>query len=319
MSKTRFTVLLALSLSFLLSFSALGAETQQDSIPEKSIFTENNADMQVYRTDFDDLYQVNVDNGAKTEIFYEKTTNGCIYALMVNGSFVPYPSLLTSDGTLYISADKLSWLIGNEADSETFERNTYTFEKNGNSIQVNSYSRSAVINGVETEIEAFSSPLYNYDGNDENIYVPLRHIIEALGGTVEYVQDFEKTYGDGLIGSYDTAVNMAIIEMPPYNDEVYTIEEGLEILMDSSKETYEYVKSYLTETGRSFSNVDPDYDPTDIKYIGSMGRYYVYHLNNFEGLPLMINKYTGEMFSGKPGLPFISISKGFPNIGWLYQ
>ena len=70
MSKTRFTVLLALSLSFLLSFSALGAETQQDSIPEKSIFTENNADMQVYRTDFDDLYQVNVDNGSKTEIFY---------------------------------------------------------------------------------------------------------------------------------------------------------------------------------------------------------------------------------------------------------
>ena len=112
---------------------------------------------------------------------------------------------------------------------------------------------------------------------------------------------------------------MAIIEMPPYNDEVYTIEEGLEILMDSSKETYEYVKSYLTETGRSFSNVDPDYDPADIKYIGNMGRYYMYNLSGFEGLPLMINKYTGEMFSGKPGLPFVNISKGFPNIGWLYQ
>lgn len=319
MSKTRFTVLLALSLSFLLSFSALGAETQQDSIPEKSIFTENNADMQVYRTDFDDLYQVNVDNGAKTEIFYEKSTNGCIYALMVNGSFVPYPSLLTSDGTLYISADKLSWLIGNEADSETFERNTYTFEKNGNSIQVNSYSRTSVINGVETDIGAFSAPLYDYEGMDENIYVPLRYIVETLGGKVEYVPDFESTFGDGLKGKRDASVNMAVVEMPAAGAEIYSVEYGLNALISSSKETYEYVKSYLTETGRTFSDVDPDYDPTDIKYIGNMGRYYIYHLSGFEGLPLMINKYTGEMFSGKPGLPFVNISKGFPNIGWLYQ
>ena len=313
MHKIRFSSVSALLISLLFSITAFGADSGVSCLPE------NNADMRIYRTDFDNLYQINIQSGGETSVFYEKAADGGIFVLMVNGSFVPSPSLLMAENTLYISADKLSRLIGNEADPSTFELNTYTFKKGDSSIQVRSYSRTAVINGVETDIGAFSAPLYDYEGMDENIYVPLRYIVETLGGKVEYVPDFENAFGDGLKGKRDASVNIAVVEMPAAGAEIYSVEYGLNALISSSKETYEYVKSYLKESGRSFGGTDLDYDPADIKYIGNMGRYYMYHLSGFEGLPLMINKYTGEMFSGKPGLPFVNISKGFPNIGWLYQ
>ena len=314
-------VLFSLALSSMAFASETVLETTASPSAETYTFTENNADMQVYQTDFDGLYNINMygPNENLPYTFYEKSVDGSIYTLMLNGSFVPYSELLTSKGTVYISADKLSELIGNEADSSTFESNTYTFKKGEKTITISTNSTMAVINGTETDIGAFSSPLYAYNGKDEDIYVPVRPVIEALGGSVEYVADFEKTYANGKRGKYDAAVNIVIVEMPSEHDKVYTVEEGLNTITALSKETYESVKSYLTETGRTFSDTDPDYNPEDIKYIGDMGRYYVYHLKGFEELPIMVNKYTGEVFSSKPGLPFVHISKGFPNIGWLYQ
>lgn len=292
----------------------------QEISSDKS-FVENNADMQIYSTDFDGLYNINIyEYGENLPVtFYEKAVDGNIYALMYNGTFVPCPELLTSKGTVYVSASKLSEFVKNEADPSTFEKNYYTFKVGENSIQINTNSTNAVINGEKTDIGYFTAPLYNYNNGNDELYVPLRPIIEALGGNVEYIQNFQETFADGITRNYSAVVNIIIIEMPTENEKVYTVEEGLDILIPLSNETYEYVKSYLKETGRTFSDADPDYNPEDIKYIGDMGRYYMYQLNGFEEFPLMVNKYTGEVFSCKPGLPFVSISKGFPNIGWLYQ
>lgn len=335
MLKKKFITVSALLLTVVMSSSAFAADTaaeaqttqeaqevqETQTAQETAPFAENNADMQVYLTDFDGLYSVNIYGPGENlpVTFYEKSVNGSIYALMLNGSFVPCPGLLTSNGTVYISAYKLAELIGNDTASAENKDNIFTFKVGETTLEINNNSRSVTVNGVKTDTDMLFFSLYDYGGRDEDIYVPLRPVIEALGGKVEYVSDFEKTYSDGSRGKYDAVVNIVIVEMPSAHDKVYTVEEGLETLVGLSKETYEYVKSYLTETGRTFSDIDPDYDPEDIKYIGDMGRYYVYHLAGFEELPLMINKYTGEVFSAKPGLPFISISKGFPNIGWLYQ
>lgn len=341
MLKKKFTVITALLLTSSVIFTAFGADTgntantavssvsetavsAETSVPSEvkaAAYAENNADMQVYLTDFDGLYSINIYGPGENQpgTFYERSLNGSIYALMVNGGFIPSPGLLTSNGTVYISVDKLYELIGGDFSSATNKDNIFTFKIGENTLEINNNSRSITVNGIKMDNDILYTSLYNYNGKDEDIYVPLRQVIEALGGSVEYVSDFVKTFGDGSKGKYDAAVNIVIVEMPSDHEKVYTVEEGLETLIGLSKETYEYVKSYLTETGRTFSDIDPDYDPADIKYIGDMGRYYVYHLKGFESLPLMVNKYTGEVFSGKPGLPFVSISKGFPNIGWLYQ
>ena len=54
-------------------------------------------------------------------------------------------------------SDKLSELIGNEADPSTFESNTYTFKKGEKTITISTNSTMAIINGTETDIGAFSA------------------------------------------------------------------------------------------------------------------------------------------------------------------
>lgn len=99
-------VLFSLALSSTAFASESVPETTASPSAETYTFTENNADMQVYQTDFDGLYNINMysPNENLPYTFYEKSVDGSIYTLMLNGSFVPYSELLTSKGTVYISA-----------------------------------------------------------------------------------------------------------------------------------------------------------------------------------------------------------------------
>ena len=48
-----------------------------------------------------------------------------------------------------------------------------------------------------------------------------------------------------------------------------------------------------------------------------LDRYYIFELEGYETLPILFNKYTGELYSHKAGRSFIIIDEGFMNINWL--
>jgi len=54
------------------------------------------------------------------------------------------------------------------------------------------------------------------------------------------------------------------------------------------------------------------YDLYRITYTGkSIGRYYIYTMDELEHCPIFFNKYTAEIFSSSPGVPIFSLAEGF--------
>lgn len=284
---------------------------------EKVSWEENNADIAVYDTDFKDLYEIDYLNTATGiyESTYEKDVKNGIRLLMVNGGFVADPgTILYDDGVVFISANKLAGAIG--VNIRTFQDENYGTTisiKNGNSTLTMNYY-SADFNGESLNIK------YGLERINGDVYVPLRLVVEKFGGKIEYIKD----YVDSICNVYYTMdhpeINMIVVEMPSNHEKTYTVDEGLSEIKEMSVEEHDYVVDYMKEIKQPFDENNPDYDPLMIKYTGNnIGRYYVYELEGFEDMPIFFNKYTGEVYSNKPGLPFVNIEKGFPNIGWLYQ
>ena len=105
--------------------------------------------------------------------------------------------------------------------------------------------------------------------------------------------------------------------MPSEYYKIYTKEQGLSSIVQLSQKEYSQINDFLNSCGREFGS--QNYDPCDIKYVNSIGRYYIYELDGFNGYPILFNKYTGEIYGNNTGRPPVFISKGFPNISFMYQ
>lgn len=304
------SILIVLLLSLVTTFSTALAEGNVS-------WEENNGDIAIYTTEFKDLYNISYLNTVTRieEDTYEKNVMNGIRLLMVNGGFVPDPgTLLYDDNVVYISANRLADVIGVKIQTYNDDYGISISMKNdSSSLTMKEYGYIADLNGEKIEMQDCLEYI-----NGE-VYVPLRFVVEKFGGKVEYIHDYINSICHDEVYEDAPDINMIVVEMPSNHEKTYTVEEGLSIIKGMSVEEHDNVVEYMKEINESFGE-EPDYDPLSIKYVGyDIGRYYVYELEGYETLPIFFNKYTGEVYSNKPGLPFVNISKGFINISWLFQ
>ncbi len=158
---------------------------------------------------------------------------------------------------------------------------------------------------------------------------------EALGCAVEYHRDGLMFASGGGIKGYGSQyyfdradrrsiINCVTIDRPEKGAQELTPEQCLERVQAASQEAYLQTADYLRLTNREFDDINKDYNPLNIFYAGfTVGRYYVYGLEDFHAMKMYLNiycnKYTGEIFAEKAGLPFVNVDKGFINVSWMYQ
>jgi len=239
---------------------------------------------------------------------------------MINGGFVPYPNIKIINDRALTPVKNILEPFGAKIEQDG-ENQTILITKGDTEISFKIGSIQADVNGDLKELDAALSVI-----NGE-VYVPVRFVAEALGADVEYIAGLSnggvilnrgRTGGDV---SSSSDVSVISIEMPEQAHNVYSPEEGLVKVKESSAAEYQVLLDYYKLGNRTFDdNFNKDYDSQDIMFTGLVyGRYYVYRLCAFPDYNIFFNKYTGEIFSERAGLPFLNISKGFINISWMYQ
>ena len=262
---------------------------------------ENKADISIYKTAFSDLYDISFLNETtnQEESTFEGDVKNGIRIVMVNGGFVPDAKTLLKDGIVYIPLSKFAEIFDFDVKYDSYSFEMTIQNSNTNIVIPNIENIKAYINGKE----CFMPSKVEKVGNE--FYVPLRFTAEAFGGAVEYIENYMSFMDkDTYIDLPD--IHVISVEFCDQVETTYTINDGLEEIILLSLEKYNQIEN------------KSDYDPENIFYIGkNIGRYYIYKLKDFETLPIFFNKYTGEIYSEKSGLPFLLIDKGFPNINYI--
>ncbi len=113
-------------------------------------------------------------------------------------------------------------------------------------------------------------------------------------------------------------INIISISMDENKQETYSIQEAESIIKKVSLEKYDQIVKGLKERDIIDYENENIYDTSAIRYTGyDLDRYYVFELKGYESLPILFNKYTGELYSHKAGHSFMIIDEGFININWL--
>ncbi len=281
-------------------------------------WTANNFNLAIYLPGsvFENAYEVSYNN--KTVETPPENTES-IDLLMVNGGMYPNADIQISDGTALLRADILVDCFG--AGVDTTKNDKLTISLDGVRIEMTMGTRSATINGKPSDM-----PI-SYKLIDGNPYIPIRFVCEAFGYTMGY-HGSGSAFGMGKSetpyaterGNSKALVNIITIERPEKDAKELTPEQGLNIVKAASHNTYLDTADYMRLSQRNFDENYPDYDYNNINYTGLIvGRYYVYSLKDFDDMNIYFNKYTGEIFAEHAGLPFVSVSRGFINIPWMYQ
>ncbi len=275
----------------------------------------NNPDVAIY----DDpqgigVYEVEYDNigGEQTGL------NDTVRLLMINGGFVPNPSILVENERTLVPVRTISECLGAKVYYDDKTRDIKITDTDIE-IQLKINSDKANVNGKQQTLDCSAMLV------DSKTYVPLRFIVEALGATVQYIPmlNYETSINTAQYGTRYLArenVSVVVVEKTTDKEKIYSVDEGLTKIKKASSDAYSQLLEYLKVINEDFSEIKEDYDSQAVYYANfDIGRYYVYKLEKFERYPILFNKYTGEIFCEKAGLPFTNISNGFINISWLYQ
>lgn len=278
-------------------------------------WNENNFTIGISQTEFEGVFGINYldEDAQQYETFYEKSPTGQIFLLTVNGGYLPVPDIMaTSKGNLYVPLEHLE-PIGITAETIKNEDGTKILLKYGKDTLLLAKNRTPEKNGEAVEIKF---PAVEMLG--EKIYVPVCFVAEQFGGTVDNIDDFSKEFCNESM-RISLKISLIGIEMPMEQIDSFSIEEGLQAVIESSITEYEGLLTLLEERGESFTESDPDYDPRAVCYSGKkFGRYYIYKLSGFEDFPIFFNCYTGEIYGVQPWDIMFSVTQCFPNIRKLY-
>lgn len=261
---------------------------------EKAEWTENNMRIHMRNTGFQQYYEVdylNVEEG-QFESDYVCSINDSVYLLMIDGGFVPFPDLLLCEnGTVHVPFDVIEKPLGITLEQKE-ERGKAAVKRNDMELRLNQSTLEM------TEING-------------RIYVPLRYVAEAFGCEVGYVSDYRREFCRDEERGTLSQIRMITVETPKAHEKIYTKEEAMMILQELSEREYRQITEDMAELGQSFAG----YDPTAIFDSGKdLGRYDIYQLKGFEGLPVFFNRYTGEVYGSNPYTGLISVSEGFSDI-----
>lgn len=275
----------------------------------KNFWSENDMNVAIYDpyVSDDGFYHVEYLNN-EAEMVSEEDS---IRLLMINGGVVPYPDIKVINNRMLVPLKVFSEQMGAKVDWDE-ENKTIDITEDKTKIRLTINNHKASINNNIKTIDATPVIL------DGKIYVPVRFVAEALSADVQYISEFSK-YEDWKKKTVNS-VSVVTIEKPNKKAKVYSIEEGLMKVKETSVEEYNALLIFLKEGNRTFDDICKDYAAQDIVYTNqTVGRYYVYRLEAFPDFNIYFNKYTGEIYSECSGLPFLSISKAFINISWMYQ
>ena len=281
----------------------------------KRKWEENNFNLNLGTTAFDGVYERSYLDAEErqTVSIYDKVIDDSVYLLMINGGFVPEQDILRGwrGNTLYVSTENLECL-GIKTIFDTDNRDIILhYLDNTLVLHLNSYT--ATFNGKSIPIENPVELL------DKKIYVPIRFVLEQFGGKVQYVHDYEKTIChrdlENLFKIHMISIEMVNDKQQPH----FLPEDRIDKIKELSVARHSQVVDLLKERGQTFTEENKDYDPFAIYYTGKkLGRYYIYELKGFEGLPIFMNQYTGEIYSENPWTPIVSIEPQFPDLCKLF-
>ena len=274
----------------------------------------NNLELSIYKTEFKDLYEIEYHSSedGKHRFSYEKDVKNGIRLIMFNGSFVKDPGTVIQDETVYISLQKFAYMTGAEVTINRGQSVSININYNGQTLFVKSYSNTdAVLNDKSISMpRRFEMVLDDY-------YIPLRFICEVFGGEVNYYADYIYNFQHDVRDDVPS-INIIAISMDQDRRVTYSIQEAENIIKIASLEKYDQIIEGLKERNIPDYKNKSIYDPNAIRYTGyDLDRYYVFELKGYESLPILFNKYTGELYSHKAGRSFIIIDEGFININWL--
>ncbi len=291
------------------------APDKNTTVQTKYPWNENNFTIGISETEFEGVYGINYldEDTQQYETFYEKSPAGQIFLLAVNGGYLPVPDILaTPKGNIYVPMEYLE-PIGITAETIKNEDGTKILLKYGKDTLLLAKNRAPEKNGEAVEIKFPAVEML-----DEKIYVPVCFVVEQFGGTVDNIDDFSKEFCNESM-RISLKISLIGIEMPMEQIDSFSIEEGLQAVIESSITEYEGLLTLLEERGESFTESDPDYDPRAVCYSGKkFGRYYIYKLSGFEDFPIFFNCYTGEIYGVQPWDIMFSVTQCFPNIRKLY-
>ncbi len=291
------------------------APDENTTVQTKYPWNENNFTIGISETEFEGVYGINYldEDTQQYETFYEKSPAGQIFLLAVNGGYLPVPDILaTPKGNIYVPMEYLE-PIGITAETIKNEDGTKILLKYGKDTLLLAKNRAPEKNGEAVEIKFPAVEML-----DEKIYVPVCFVAEQFGGTVDDIDDFSKEFCNES-SRILPKISLIGIEMPMEQIDGFSIEEGLQTVVESSVVEYEGLLTLLEERGESFTERHPDYDPGAICYSGKkLGRYYIYQLEGFEDFPIFFNRYTGEIYGVQPWDEMFSVARCFPNIRKIY-
>lgn len=272
----------------------MGSLPLQAFAAERAEWVENNMNIHMRNTDFQEYYEVdylNVEQGQMESDFFH-SINGDIYLLMIDGGFVPYPDLLLCEnGTVHVPFDVI----------ETPLQLTLQPQEENGEVTVKKEDLELYLHYSNLEVTEING----------RVYVPLRYLAEAFGCEVGYISDYRSAFCNDENRGTRPQIRIITVETPEAYEKVYTKEEAMMILQKLSEEEYRQIKEAKIEGEQSFEG----YDPAVIFDSGKeLGRYDVYQLKGFEGLPIFFNRYTGEVFGSNPYTGLISVLEGFSDI-----
>ncbi len=297
-------------LAFMIAFCMITVSIGVSALAEDvKPFLKGSTTISIYEpgTTYDDGYSV--DYEATEQIYLPADKK--IILLMINGAFIPDASIIIKDDRTLVPVRLISETLGAKVDWDQPTK-TVTITTDENEVVLILDTTAAIVNG-EAKVLDVPATAFN-----ESTYVPLRFIGEALGAEVQYIPTlaFAPTAREEL-----NNVSCVIVDKAESDDVAIDITEALKTVKAESQATYDMIKDYVGLNGVELGSEGyPDYDPNAILYTTkNFGRYYIFVLATYEKYPIFFNKYTGEILSQNPGLPFLNIDNGFPRLGFLYQ
>ena len=272
----------------------MGSLPLQAFAAERAEWVENNMNIHMRNTDFQEYYEVdylNVEQGQMESDFFH-SINGDIYLLMIDGGFVPYPDLLLCEnGTVHVPFDVI----------ETPLQLTLQPQEENGEVTVKKEDLELYLHYSNLEVTEING----------RVYVPLRYLAEAFGCEVGYISDYRKEICGDEEKEMQPQIRIITVETPKVREKIYTKEEAMDILQALSEEEYRQIKEGMEESKQTFA----EYEPKAIFDSGKkMGRYDIYKWKGFEELPVFFNRYTGEVYGSNPYTGLISILEGFSDI-----
>lgn len=274
---------------------------------------ENKFDVEIYTGEFDGTY-VELHLGNQTgeygiEQAMERATGDMAYLLAVDGGFVPMPDIYTKGDIPYAPLESLA-LMGITAEygirgDMRLDRYYVLLRRGEDTLRLTDFYH------VERDGRKLETEFCLWDDRYGEVYFPICFVAEQFGGTARFVKDFKKEIcGDEK--EYGLRVGMIVVEMPKEGQAALTPEEGLAEAQKASQEEFNRMEEIKKKTGKVFWR----YDPMAVHYTGEdLGRYYVYELERFEDLPILVNRYTGEIYGVQPEWQgILLIEKRFPSI-----